>query len=469
VVVVGGGFGGLEAVRHLRSAPVDITLIDRRSFHLFQPLAYQVATGVLSPDEIASPLRRIVRRDANVQVVLGAVNAFDVAGRRVIVDGTPDRGSPRAIRYDSLIVAAGSTYTYFGHDDWRGLAPDIKSLEGSLEVRRRIATAFEAAELEPDPERRAAWLTFVVVGAGPTGVELAGQIGELAREALRRDFRNADTARARILLVELAERVLPGFPPRLSRQAGRALERLGVTPLLESRIVDVAPDGVALEPAAGERRSVQARTVIWAAGVVGAELARTLGAAAGAAIDRGGRVAVGPDLTVGGHREIMAIGDMASVHDSAGSPLALPGLAPVAMQQGRYAAQAITERLRGAPAPPPFHYRDKGDLATIGRAKAVAQIGRLQLSGMPAWLAWLLVHLFYLVGLQNRLVVLVRWAFSYATRSGGVRLVAPDPQSSTERSLSCPSPSDAATSHPGPRSAGTPSASSSSSTSAWAS
>jgi NADH dehydrogenase len=427
VVVVGGGFGGFETVRRLRGAPVEITLIDRRSFHLFQPFTYQVATGMLSPDEIAAPLRRVVSRAGDVRVVLGAVTGFDVAGRRVLVEATPDGGGPRAIPYDSLVVAAGATGTYFGHDEWRRVAPDIKSLEGSLEVRRRIATAFEAAELESDPDRRAAWLTFVVAGAGPTGVELAGHVGELARTTLRRDFRDVDTAAARVLLVELAERVLPSFPPRLSRRAGEALERLGVALLVRSRVVDVAPDGVTLEHAGGERRRVEARTVVWAAGVVGVELAETLATAAGAGIARGRRVAVGPDLTVGGHPEIMAIGDMAQVHDAGGRPLALPGLAPVAMQQGRYAARVIRDRLLGAPEPPPFRYLDKGDIATIGRAKAVAVIRRTQLTGLPAWLVWLVVHLFYLVGLQNRLVVLVRWAFSYVTHSGGVRLVAPDP------------------------------------------
>jgi NADH dehydrogenase len=460
VVVVGGGFGGLEAVRHLRRAPVDITLIDRRSFHLFQPLAYQVATGVLSPDEIASPLRRIVRSAQNVRVVLGTVTDFDVAGRHVIVAGTPDGASPRAIRYDSLIVAAGSTYTYFGHDDWRSLAPDIKSLEGSLDVRRRIATAFEAAELEPDPERRAEWLTFVIVGAGPTGVELAGQIGELARATVRRDFRHADTASARILLVELADRVLPSFPVRLSRRAGRALEALGVTLWLGSQIVDITPDGViAVKEIDRERRSVRARTVMWAAGVVGAEAGTTLAGATGARLDRGARIAVGPDLTVAGHPEIMAIGDMALVHDSAGAPVPLPGVAPVAMQQGRYAARVIRDRLLALGRAQPFRYRNKGDLATIGRAKAVAVIARVQLSGLLAWLVWLVVHLFYLVGLQNRLVVLIRWAFSYFTRSGAVRLVAPDPSSPPERSTPWPSPSDAATSRRSPHSAGAPSAS----------
>jgi NADH dehydrogenase len=465
VVVVGGGFGGLEAVRRLRSAPVDVTLIDRRSFHLFQPLAYQVATGVLSPDEIAAPLRRVVRGEPNVRVVLGAATGFDMASRDVIVEGTPDERGPRRIPYDSLIVAAGSTYTYFGHDDWQRWAPDIKSLEGVLDVRRRIAAAFEAAELEPDPERRAAWLTFVVVGAGPTGVELAGQIGELARETLRGEFRDADTCNARILLVERDERVLPSFPPRLSRQAARSLERLGVTPMLGTRVVDTSPAGVQLEPAG----DVQARTVIWAAGVVGAELAETLAKAAGTPVARGRRVPVGPDLTVAGHPEIRAIGDMALVHDAAGSPVPLPGLAPVAMQQGRYAAKAIVARLSGPAAPPRFRYRDKGDLATIGRAKAVGVIAGVQLSGVPAWLTWLLVHLFYLTGLQNRLVVLVRWTSSYVTRTAGVRLVAPDPTPPTERSQPWPSPSDAATSRPSPPSAGIPSESSSSSTTRWGS
>jgi NADH dehydrogenase len=336
-------------------------------------------------------------------------------------------------------------------------------------VRRRLLLAFERAERETDLARQQELLTFVIVGGGPTGVELAGQIGELARTTLPSDYRSADTGSARILLVELADRVLPTFPIRLSRHAGRALERLGVTLLLGSKIVDVRPDGVAIEHATGDRRSVQSRTVVWAAGVVGAELAESLAAATGAALERGRRVAVGPDLTVRGHPEIFAIGDMAQVHDPAGSPVALPGVAPVAMQEGRYAAQAIQDRLRGIVRHPPFKYRDKGELATIGRAKAVAVIGRVELGGLPAWLAWLVVHLFYLVGLQNRLVVLVRWAFSYVTRTGGVRLVVPEPMSHPERSTPCPSPSDAETSHPSPHSAGIPSGSSSSSTSAWAS
>jgi NADH:ubiquinone reductase (H+-translocating) len=410
VVVVGGGFGGLQAALALRG--VNVTLIDRRSFHLFQPLAYQVATGVLSPDEIAAPLRRILRRRRRVHVVLGDVTEVDVQARRVVVAGTPAGGGPRSFPYDRLIVAAGSTSSYFGHDEWRERAPDIKSLEGALDVRRRIASAFEAAEL--DPEHREGWLTFVVVGGGPTGVELAGQIAELARESLRRDYRGIDTGAARIVLVERNDRLLADFAPSLSARTARDLQRLGVSLVLGAGIVDVDSDCVTLE----DGRTFSARTVVWAAGVVAADLAATLADVTGAELARGGRIAVGPDLTVAGHPEIMALGDMAQVHDARGVPVPLPGIAPVAMQQGRYAA----ERVRGARGP--FRYRDKGKLATIGRAKAVADLGRVRLSGLPAWLMWLGVHLFYLIGLQNRLVVMVRWTFSYLTRAGGERLVA---------------------------------------------
>ena len=424
VVVVGGGFGGLQAVLALRGTPAHVTLIDRRSFHLFQPLVYQVATGVLSPDEVTAPLRRVLRRRPEVQIVLGDVTRFDVTPRRVVVEGTPDGDGPRTFPYDSLIVAAGSCGSYFGHEDWADAAPDIKSLDGALRVRRRIASAFEAAELEAVAERREAWLTFVVVGAGPTGVELAGQIAELARENLRGDYRSIDTGAARILLVELGDRVLPDFPPRLSAKAAQALARLGVTPLLGTRIVDIDTGLVTLEHG-GERRGVAARTIVWAAGVVASDLAETLADAAGAHVDRSGRVAVGPDLTVAGHPEIMAIGDMAQVHDAGGVPLPLPGLAPVAMQQGRHAARVVANRVRGVMTPAPFRYRDRGTLATIGRAKAVAEIRGARISGLPAWLIWLGVHLFFLIGLQNRLVVMVRWTFNYLTRADGARLVAP--------------------------------------------
>jgi NADH:quinone reductase (non-electrogenic) len=422
VVVVGGGFGGVQAVRKLRRAPVDITLIDRRNFSLFEPLVYQVATGALSPGEIASPLRGIFKRDENVRVVLGDVTGFDLERRRVLVDRLSNGGGSFEIPYDSLIVAGGSNYSYFGHEEWRPLAPDVKTLENALEVRRRILTAFEAAEYEPDPDTRAAWLTFVVVGAGPTGVELAGQIAEIARDTLHRDFRTIDTRAARVLLVEMADRVLTSFPPRLSQRASRALEHLGVTPLTGHRVVDITAEGVTLAADSGPAEHVPARTVVWAAGVVASELAGLLAAEAGAAVDKAGRVAVEPDLTLPGHSEVIALGDMVQVHDAAGKPVPLPGLAPVAMQQGRYAGRAIRERLDGRQ-PKPFHYRDKGNLATIGRAKAVADIKGLQLSGFVAWLAWLLVHIFYLIGFQNRLLVFIRWVISFVTRGRGERLI----------------------------------------------
>jgi len=422
VVVVGGGFGGVQAVRKLRRAPVEITLIDRRNFHLFQPLVYQVATGALSAGEIASPLRAIFKRDENVRVLLGEVTDFDLTGKRVLLDRLPDGGGPREIPYDSLIVGAGSSYSYFGHDEWRPLAPDVKSLESALEVRRRILTAFEAAESEQDPDRRAAWLTFLVVGAGPTGVELAGQIGEIARDTLRRDFRTIDTRTARILLVEMADRVLPQFPPGLSEKAARSLERIGVTPLLERTVVEIDEESATLRGVSGASERILAQTVAWAAGVVASELAARLAAQAGTGVDRAGRVAVGPDLTLPGHPEVIALGDMVQVHDAEGTPTRLPGLAPVAMQQGRYAARAIRDRLGGRQ-PPPFHYRDKGNLATIGRAKAVADIKGLHLSGLLAWVTWLLVHLFYLIGFQNRLLVFIRWTLSFVTRGRGARLI----------------------------------------------
>jgi NADH:quinone reductase (non-electrogenic) len=422
VVVVGGGFAGLYAVRKLRHAPVDVTLIDRRNFHLFQPLVYQVATGALTPGEIASPLRGVFKRDKNVRVVLGEVTGFDLGTRHVLVGRSPAGAGEREIPYDSLIVAGGSNYSYFGRDEWRPLAPDIKTIESALEVRRRILTAFEAAEDEPDPDRGAAWLTFVVVGAGPTGVELAGQIAEIARDTLRRDFRRVDTRAARIYLVEMADRILPPFPERLSAAAARALEELGVTPMPGQKVVDIDEASVTLADVSGATARIPARTVIWAAGVVASELAAELAAAAGLDVDRAGRIPVGPDLTIAGRPEVFAIGDMALPHRDDGTVAPLPGLAPVAMQQGSYAARAIAARLRGRE-PRPFRYRDKGNLATIGRARAVAEIKGLQLSGLPAWLIWLVVHLFYLIGFQNRVVVLLRWSFSFLTKGRGARLI----------------------------------------------
>jgi NADH:ubiquinone reductase (H+-translocating) len=421
VVVIGGGFGGLQAVKALGNAAVDVTLIDRRNFHLFQPLVYQVATGALSPGEIAAPLRWIFRRDENVRVMLANVAGFDLDAREVVLEPAVDDTGPERVPYDTLIVAGGSAYSYFGHDDWRSVAPEVKSLESALDVRRRILEAFEAAELEPDPEKRAAWLTFVVVGAGPTGVEIAGQIAELARDTLPRDFQSVDPRHGQVLLVETADRVLTAFPPKLSSRAQRALERTGVTPLLGHTVVEVDSDGVTVEGSDGSRR-VPARTAIWAAGVQASVLATALAEATGAELDRTGRVTVQPDLTLPGHPEVLALGDMVRVADASGAGIELPGVAPVAMQQGRYAARVVRDRLRGR-STPPFHYLDKGNLATIGRAKAVADVRGLKLSGLLAWVTWLVVHLFYLIGFQNRLLVLIRWAISFVTRGRGARLI----------------------------------------------
>jgi NADH dehydrogenase len=421
VVVIGGGFGGLQVVHHLAGAPVDITLIDRRNFHLFQPLVYQVATGALSPGEIAAPLRWVFRRQENVRVMLAEVAGFDLDAREVKLEPAVDDTGPERVPYDMLIVAGGSAYSYFGHDDWREAAPEVKSLESALDARRRILQAFEAAELESDAELRTAWLTFVVVGAGPTGVEIAGQISELARDTLPRDFRSADPRQGQVLLVELADRVLTAFPPKLSTSAERALKAIGVTPLLGHTVVDVDEDGVTVEGADGARR-VPARTVIWAAGVQASSLAAALAEPTGAELDRTGRVTVDPDLTLPGHPEVMALGDMVRVADPHGVAVELPGVAPVAMQQGRYAARVVRDRLEGR-STPPFRYRDKGNLATIGRAKAVADLPGLRLSGLPAWITWLVVHLFYLVGFQNRLLVIIRWAVSFITRGRGARLI----------------------------------------------
>jgi NADH dehydrogenase len=422
VVVVGGGFGGLQAALKLRRAPVELTLIDRRNFHLFQPLSYQVATGALSPGEVAYPLRSIFKRNRNVRVLLAEVAGFDLDRREVILRSAGGLPAPEPVPYDTLIVAGGSHYSYFGHDEWREHAAEVKSLESALTVRGRILSAFEAAELETSPERREEWLTFAVVGAGPTGVEMAGQIAELAQDTLRGDFRSADPGSGRVLLVEAADRVLTGFPESLSAKAERSLGKLGVTPVLDSTVVDVDETGLTIRDADGATQRVPARTVVWAAGVTASGLASALAAATGADQDRTGRVTVEPDLTLPGHPEVFALGDMVRVRGDDGSPVTLPGVAPVAMQMGRYAAKAVGARLKGRTAPP-FRYRDKGNLATIGRAAAVADLKGLRLSGFLAWMTWLLVHLFYLVGSQNRLLVVIRWSISFATRGRGTRLI----------------------------------------------
>lgn len=422
VVVVGGGFGGLQAARGLRDAPVEVVLVDRRNFHLFQPLLYQVATGALSPGEIASPLRGVLKRQRNATVVLAEVTGLDLEGKRVLVTGVAG-GRDAAIPYDTLLVAAGARHSYFGNDRWAPCAPGLKTLEDALEIRRRILLAFEAAEVEPDPEVRAAWLTFVVVGAGPTGVELAGQIAEIARDTVRRDFRHIDPSVARTLLVEGADRVLTAFDPRLSVSGARQLQQLGVTVLTARTVTGIDENAVTLTDPDGNVTSVAARTVVWAAGVSASPLARMLADATGGETDRAGRVTVQPDLTLPGRPEVFALGDMVRVSDGAGGVQPLPGVAPAAMQQGRYAARAVTARVTGAPAPGPFTYVDKGNLATIGRLRAVGELKGMRLSGFPAWIGWLVVHLFYLTGLQNRLLVFIRWTVSFLTRGRGARLI----------------------------------------------
>ena len=418
VVVVGGGFGGLLVVKGLRHADVDVTLVDRQNYHLFQPLAYQVATGGLSAAEIATPLRRILRRQKNARVLMAEVSGFDLEHRQIRLDGLANGADGVLLDYDELVVAGGSAYSYFGHDDWAPHAPELKSLAGALELRSRILGAFEAAEVELDEAGRRAWLTFVVVGAGPTGVEMAGQIAELARDVLHRELREVDTRSARVLLVEAGPRVLSTFPESLSHRAERALGKLGVTVLLGTTVVGVDAGRVTVSHADGTHEELAVRTSIWAAGVTASPLAAALAAGAGVEVDRVGRIPVEPDLTLVGHPEVHALGDMVVVRDGAEGFLGLPGVAPVAMQQGRYTARSIRSGTRG-----PFRYHDKGNLATIGRSRAVADIKGIRLSGFPAWAIWLAVHIMYLIGFENRLLVLVRWAFSYVTRNRGARLI----------------------------------------------
>ena len=421
VVVIGGGFGGLRAVQGLRGAGVEVTLIDRRNFHLFQPLTYQVATGALSPGEIAYPLRALFKKRPDVRVLQADVDGIDVDARTVSLAAVDDI-EPPPVPYDTLIVAAGSAYSYFGHEEWRAVAAEVKSLESALAVRSRVLVAFERAELSEDPGIDAAELTFVVVGAGPTGVEMAGQIAELARDTLRQDFRSIDPGHARILLVEAADRVLGSFPPSLSDRATRALGRLGVTVMLNRMVTGIDPEEVTLRAGDGSEERIASRTVIWAAGVTASPLASLLGELAGTGVDRAGRVTVEADLTLPGHPEILALGDMVRVRAGAAEPVTYPGVAPVAIQQGRHAARVIRDRLAGHD-PPPFHYHDKGNVATIGRRAAVVDLGYVRLSGTLAWIVWLVVHIWYLIGFQNRLLVVIRWAISFVTRGRGARLI----------------------------------------------
>jgi NADH dehydrogenase len=412
VVIVGGGFGGLAAAQALKDAPVQVTLIDRRNFHLFQPLLYQVATGWLSPANIASTLRATLRRQKNARVLLAEVIDIDVAGRRVLLtDGS--------VEYDTLIVAAGSRHHYFGNDQWEAIAPGLKTVEDATEIRRRIFLAFEAAERESDPTKLEALLTFVVVGGGPTGVELAGALGEIANDTLRHDFRNIDPSKARILLIEGSDRVLPTYPSKLSDQAVVSLAKLGVRVDVNAMVTELQSDSVTVKRSQSLER-IPCRTVIWAAGVHASFLGRVLAQRTGANLDRAGRILVEPNLTIAGHPEIFVIGDLANYTHQTGRPL--PGVAPVAMQQGKYVGQLLAKGAIDKSAAP-FHYRDRGSMAIVGRASAVAQIGRFQLAGFFAWLMWLFVHLMYLVEFENKILVLVQWGWYYFSRNRAARLI----------------------------------------------
>lgn len=410
VVIIGGGFGGLACARRLAGAPLRVTLVDRRNHHLFQPLLYQVATAALNPGDIAVPLRAVLRDQANATVLLAEVERIDVAARTVhLADGS--------LEYDALVVAAGATHSWFGHDDWAPFAPGLKTLADALSMRERILRAFESAERETDLARRGAGLTFVIVGGGPTGVELAGAIAEIGRESLARDFRSVDPKQARVVLIEAAPRVLATFPADLSERARRQLERIGVEVRVGTLVVAVDAEGVTLaaNPPGAPPVRLAARTAIWAAGVAASPLAKSLGAP----LDRAGRVRVEPTLAIPGRSDVFVVGDLAAI-ESDGKPV--PGVAPAAMQMGRHAATNVLRSLRGEPLLP-FRYRDRGSLATIGRAAAVAELGRLHIGGPIAWLLWTMIHIWQLIGFRNRLLVMVQWAWLWLTRGRGVRLI----------------------------------------------
>ncbi len=410
VVILGGGFGGLYAAKALRGAPVSVTLVDRRNHHLFQPLLYQVATAALNPADIAAPIRSILRGQDNVEVLLAEAVAIETATRRVVLaDGE--------IAYDFLILATGATHSYFGQDHWAGAAPGLKSIEDALEIRRRVFLAYEAAEREEDAERRREWMSFVIIGAGPTGVEMAGALAEISRHALASEFDRIDPSQARIVLVEGQDRVLPPYREELSARALRQLQRLGVEVRTGARVTEIDARGIRI----GTER-LPGRTVVWAAGVAASPLARSLGVP----LDRAGRVIVRPDLTIPGCDDVYVVGDVASLEQD-GRPV--PGVSPAAIQEGRHAAGNIRRRVRGL-APLSFRYLDKGSFATIGRGAAVGEFrGGLQLSGVPAWIAWLAIHIFFLIGFRNRVLVMFQWAYSYLTFRRGARLItgAPPP------------------------------------------
>jgi NADH:quinone reductase (non-electrogenic) len=411
VVIVGGGFGGLYTARALRRAPVHVTIVDRRNHHLFQPLLYQVATAALNPADIAAPIRSVFRGWSNVSVLLAEAVAVDLQTKTlVLADGT--------LPYDYLVLATGATHSYFGHEEWAPFAPGLKSIEDALEIRRRVLLAYEMAERERDPERRGEWLTFVIIGGGPTGVELAGALAEISRQALSREFQHIDPSHARIILIEGVARMLPSYPENLSAKAQQQLERLGVDVRTGARVTGIDATGVTL----GHER-IPARTIVWAAGVAASPLAASVGAAR----DRAGRVRVDPTLAVPGHDDVFVIGDLAAVEQDGHL---VPGVAPAAIQMGRHVARQIRRALAGQPRQA-FRYRDKGSFATIGRGKAVGEVvGGVKLSGFLAWVAWLGIHIFFLIGFRNRALVLFQWAYSYVTFRRGARLItgAPPPR-----------------------------------------
>ena len=409
VVIVGAGFGGLVAARALARYPVRITLIDRQNFHTFQPLLYQVATAGLSPGEIAAPIRWILRTYRNVEVLMAEVQDFDLARKTVKL---PDGEIP----YDYLIVASGASHAYFGHDEWEPFAPGLKTIEDALEIRRRVLLAFELAERQANAEHEHVQLNFVVVGGGPTGVELAGTLAEIARRALTNEFRTIDPRKTRIVLLEGGPRILPAYPDDLSRSAEEQLKRLGVEVHTSAMVTNVTPGAVHM----GETQ-LPAAVILWAAGVAASPLGKKLGAS----VDRAGRVAVNPDLSLPGHPEVFVIGDLATLKDENGKPL--PGIAPVAMQEGKATAHNIGAEMQGEPRKN-FRYFNKGNLATIGRAAAVAEFGKIHISGFLAWLAWLFIHIFFLIGFRNRIIVMVQWAWAYFTHERGARLITGDKQ-----------------------------------------
>ena len=412
VVILGGGFGGLSAAQKLKRAPVDVTLIDRCNYHLFQPLLYQVATGSLSPANITGPLRQVLKHDKNTTVLLGEAVDIDPANHQVIL-------SDGALGYDTLIVATGSSHQYFGHHEWEQFAPGLKTIEDATDMRSRILLAFEAAERETDPEKLKQWMTFVIVGAGPTGAELAGALGEIANDILKHDFRRINPTEAQIILVEGTDRVLPSYPPKLSEAARKMLERLKVTVRTGAMVTDVKAHSVTIK-CGDHTEFIPTRTILWAAGVLASPLGLALAKRLAAETDRAGRVIVDPDMTIPGHPEIFVIGDLSSFTHQTGKPL--PGVAQPAIQQGSYVAKVIERRLRGEKTPP-FRYFDKGNLATIGRGAAVADLNFITLAGLPAWLVWIFIHLMYIVQFQNRLLVFMQWMWLYITFDRAARLI----------------------------------------------